>query len=353
MSSNPRAQLRRGLGPSSLFQIVDVYKGALLAGVQIRRLEAARGPIVVGPWSSELGFELLYWIPFLRSLIERGLLVREQTVAISRGGVGQWYADVAARYVDLYDLFPDGGAIRQAASPDEGAAHKQMSATGFDREALRLATERLGLPRNTPVLHPSTMYRRFRPAWVERAAPGRVLRQLAFRSLPPPEAEPPVALPERYVAVKAYASGVLPDEGRGKAAFEQLVDGLAKHLPVVLLRLGTQLDNHVELELPENSAVIDLAGTIPVERNLAIQAAVIARSQLLLSTYGGASYLAVLLGVPAVGVYDRDRFGLVHHRVARAMMDTLRPSTRAELTAVSVTQLEYLAFLLSEQRALA
>jgi len=80
---------------------------------------------------------------------------------------------------------------------------------------------------------------------------------------------------------------------------------------------------------------------------------VIAGAELLLSTYGGSSYLAALLGVPAVGVYDRDRFGLVHHRVARAMVDTLRPSTRAELTAVSVRQLEHLAILLSEPRSLA
>ena len=29
------------------------------------------GPILVGPWLSEVGFELLYWIPLLRWIKEQ------------------------------------------------------------------------------------------------------------------------------------------------------------------------------------------------------------------------------------------------------------------------------------------
>ncbi len=29
------------------------------------RIASSRQPIVIGPWTGEVGFELLYWIPFL------------------------------------------------------------------------------------------------------------------------------------------------------------------------------------------------------------------------------------------------------------------------------------------------
>ncbi len=32
---------------------------------------AGDGPVVVGPWLSELGFELLYWIPFVTAIRRR------------------------------------------------------------------------------------------------------------------------------------------------------------------------------------------------------------------------------------------------------------------------------------------
>ena len=58
-----------------------------------------------------------------------------------------------------------------------------------------------------------------------------------------------------------------------------------------------------------------------------------------MSTYGGMSYLAVLLGVPAVGVFETQRYGHVHHRVARAMVESLG---LGELTLVSTAHLDAL-----------
>ena len=297
-----------------------------------------------------MGYELLYWIPFLRGLAERGLLEPERAIAVSRGGVGSWYQGVAARYLDLHELFPQGEPVREAATPEEGVTHKQMAPTPFDREALTLARDRLGLPRATAVLHPSIMYRTFRPAWVERAPPARVLRRVAFAPLPHPTDRPPAGLPERYVAVKAYSSGLLPENGRdgpATAAFRTLIEASAKRLPVVLLRTGLALDDHEDLPL-DLREVVDLAGTLPAERNLGIQAAVIAGAELLISNYGGFSYLGAQLGTPTLALYERDRFSLVHHRVVRAMMDRLRPSTGADLTPISVSQVSNLAALLSE-----
>ena len=44
------------------------------------RTIAEHEDIIVGPWTGEVGFELLYWIPFLGWLAEQGLAQRRVTV---------------------------------------------------------------------------------------------------------------------------------------------------------------------------------------------------------------------------------------------------------------------------------
>src|SRR5689334_23334751 len=51
--------------------------------------------VVVGPWLSEVGFEALYWVPFLRWVRAAFRLDPSRVVAVSRGGVGSWYAGIA------------------------------------------------------------------------------------------------------------------------------------------------------------------------------------------------------------------------------------------------------------------
>ncbi len=93
------------------------------------------------------------------------------------------------------------------------------------------------------------------------------------------------------------------------------------------------------MRCPRTANVVDLAGCFEPASNLALQSAVIARADALVSTYGGLNYLALLLGVSSVGVFESRDYGLVHHRVARALVDTL---DAAELTLVGATQLQRL-----------
>ena len=63
--------------------------------------------VIAGPWTGEVGFELMYWIPFLAWLVEQGLGGR-RIVVVSRGGAGLWYRHLTSRYVDILDLLtPD------------------------------------------------------------------------------------------------------------------------------------------------------------------------------------------------------------------------------------------------------
>src|SRR4051794_8053845 len=71
-----------------------------------REIEQAVGgarTVVVGPWLSEVGFEALYWIPFLRWVKAAFRLDPARVVAVSRGGVASWYDGIAGRYVEIWD----------------------------------------------------------------------------------------------------------------------------------------------------------------------------------------------------------------------------------------------------------
>src|SRR4029450_13762233 len=70
-----------------------------------RALDALRrgAGVRVGPWTGEVGFELLYWIPFLTWLAGQGPGGR-RLVAVSRGGAAPWYRHLTSRYMDILDL---------------------------------------------------------------------------------------------------------------------------------------------------------------------------------------------------------------------------------------------------------
>src|ERR671928_1393435 len=51
--------------------------------------------LVAGPWLSEVGFETLYWVPFLHWVQKAFRLSPDRVVAVSRGGVQSWYSAIA------------------------------------------------------------------------------------------------------------------------------------------------------------------------------------------------------------------------------------------------------------------
>ena len=70
---------------------------------EIDDIASAGRTILAGPWLSEVGFETLYWVPFLRWVKAAFRLDASRVVAVSRGGVASWYEGIATRYVEIWD----------------------------------------------------------------------------------------------------------------------------------------------------------------------------------------------------------------------------------------------------------
>ena len=166
--------------------------------------------LVVGPWLSEVGFEALYWVPFLHWLKTAFNIDPGRVVAVSRGGVAGWYAGVADQYVEIWDHIDPAAFARRNA---ERGATKQLEASDLDREILDHVARQVGT-RDFDVIHPGLMYRLFTLYWSGQRAMGFLDAHTRFTRMEAPRIIDPALLPREYVAVKFYAARSLPDTPR-------------------------------------------------------------------------------------------------------------------------------------------
>lgn len=288
---------------------------------EIARVAAGGGPIVVGPWLAEVGYEVLYWIPFLRWFQDAFGITRDRLVVVSRGGMEGAYREIAGSYVDIFDLMtPAQLAARNAErrSSREGGGQKQSAASVLDDELLAAARSRLGLS-SSAVCHPSLMFRLFRNVWhgnlpfdllwrrTRYVAGGRASLSTAL----------PAGLPHEFIAAKVYAGPALSTSDATRAAVRALVTQAASTAPVILLDADVGIDEHRDFDLSGIPGVMSASHLMTPRTNLDVQLALISRSRYLLSACGGLAWLAPFLDVPTVALYDSDHLLAPHLFVAR------------------------------------
>lgn len=290
----------------------------------LTRAARGEGPILVGPFVGELGFELLYWIPLLRRAL-RGVDPGRVT-AFTRGGAAVWYGGVAGHRLEIFELMEPREFVERLREQRERRGDAKLLEVGaLERELLRRAPVD-----GAAVIHPLLMYGRLRWAWFGSAPLASLDRHLEHRPLEPPPLPAGVELPDRFVALKAYFSRVFPDEGRNRDFLAQLVEQLGD---VVLLTTGRELDDHDEWN-ESDGRLHRIDPFLTPESNLAVQTAVVARAKALVATYGGFSYLGPLLGVPTVAFLANDDHNIVHLEAARRYLGGRYEVAAADVEAV-------------------
>ena len=273
-------------------------------------------PVIVGPWTGEVGFELIYWVPFVRWVVETYRIPPERLWVVSRGGTAAWYGTLAAHYVDAFE-FCSPDAFR-AATED---AKKQRRVGAFDAELTRRVTAAYSLGR-PDLLHPGMMYRLFMPYWKDLASSARVEARARYARLAPGDDPVVSSLPEAYVAARFYFSECFPDTPANRSFVTSAIDSISRHTPVVLLNTPFAVDDHRDVGAP-GARVSTIAAHMSPERNLAVQTAVISRARAFVGTYGGYSYLAPFCGVPSIAFYSQRSFKAHHLHIAQQIFATL------------------------------
>jgi hypothetical protein len=303
-------------------------------GRRIEELLRHKRPVIVGPWTGEVGFELIYWVPFVRWVVRTYGVPSERLLVVSRGGTRSWYGKLAARYVDAFELF----------SPDEFRvatedAKKQRRVGGFDGEVVARVASAHGLGR-PDLLHPGMMYRLFMPFWKDLASMARVEKYAAYERLAAVDDPVLRELPADYVAARFYFSECFPDTPANRDFVTSMLDSISRQTPVVLLNTPFAVDDHRDFE-PTGGRMYTIGAHMAPERNLAVQTAVISRARAFVGTYGGYSYLAPFCGVNSLAFYSERSFKTHHLHVAQHIFGRLGgPSVVAlDVAALPVVRL--------------
>ncbi len=269
-------------------------------------------PIVAGPWQSEIGHELLYWIPFLRWATREFGLDPSRVHVVSRGGAGSWYEGISAEgnYTDIFGRFtPEDFAAR---------ADDRYRATGMRKAARahpddQAMLEHLGLPSDAHLLHPEMMFQMFRPYWKGIGSFDLFLRSTAFEPMQPPQHPIVASLPPSFVAVKFYARESLPLSPDNVAFVRRLTLELANAGPVVFMDTDVKADEHEDFLPPEHPNVISIRQWLSAGDNLLVQSAVASRASRMYGTYGGMAYLPLYYRVPMFSFFSEEGHFLRTH----------------------------------------
>jgi hypothetical protein len=285
---------------------------------EIASIAAGSHAIVAGPWLAEVGYEALYWVPFLRWFQDVLRVAPGRLTVVSRGGVADWYRGIATSYVDIFDhMAPAELAARNEArmAAEEGGGRKQSAAGSFDDELLHA----IGLSSRgaTRLLHPSLMFGLFRHVWHGSLPLDWLWSHTDYERLQPPPRPAIPGLPDDYIAVKLYTGTALPRGAEQTDALRWLMRQAAEIAPVVLLETGLAVDEHEDYTFGDVPGVINARDWMDARTNLGVQSAIAANARMFIGTCGGLAWLVPFFGVPTVAVYADDRQLAPHLLVAR------------------------------------
>jgi hypothetical protein len=285
--------------------------------------------IVVGPWCSEVGFEVLYWIPFLRWAVSEFDVDPANVTAVSRGGTAPWYDGIAGGYRDVFDAIGvDEFRRRTHERWRDTRTQKQVDVSALDRAVLH----GLGIDHLGQVLHPSLMYNLFRHFWRSGEPAVSVFAHSDYTAWRAPEHPLAAELPTEFVAVRFYFRPSFPDTPPNRRLVETIVNGLSERSDVVLLNIGLEVDDHLDFHPGGGHRVLQPLVGVAIEENLGAQSAVVSRARAFVGTYGGLSYLAPFYGRDSVAFASaHERYLPTHVGVARHM---------ATLTGATLTILD-------------
>jgi hypothetical protein len=327
--------VRKRVVPSLLKHELDQVPAAPIVAAMTRDLERlgkSERPILIGPWISEVGFEVLYWIPFLNWALREFHLQQRRLIVVSRGGARLWYQHLGAEYVDVFDLFAvEEYRARNEERWSDGGNQKQFAVTGMEREIVERAKRKLGID-EVELLHPSVMYKLLQFFWFGKASVRLLTEHAEYRRLVSDNNDDDTltGLPKEYVAVRFYFRPSFPDTPENRRIAADIIRSLGEYLPVVLLNTGLNVDDHEDVDVPGGKGVYRVDHLMTPQRNLEIQTRVISHARAFVGTYGGLTYLGPCYGVPSIGLYSHESELIPAHldvgwRLGRAMAAPLTP----------------------------
>ena len=295
---------------------------------KITKSFAARGfsgELVLAPWLGEIGYEVLYWIPFLNQMAEKGAIDKSRLTVISRGGVREWYKDIADNYIEIYDyLTPEELNKFKSEKYKKTGTQKLINQDNSTEDEIlsRIYSEGI-LPKN--IYYPTEFFSSMAPLFsrLGKAAPFRMASDmLIHKQINSANTNFEHLTPHgKYICVNFYTRPSFLPSSEEYASLIASIDKLARRLEATVIQIdsGNGLDaEHGHFSSLPNWITSQKIYCANPSDNLEWQSTLINNSILYIGTYGGPSYIPLMYNVPAVALYtSRKGLNPLHEHVAK------------------------------------
>ena len=217
----------------------------------LQRMARQRRPIIVGPWLSEVGFELLYWIPFLNWVKTYRPFDPERMVRRVARRRRRLVSEHHARTTSTCSTStrPSSSGRRTTERLQENK-QKHLALTDFDREILKVAYQHIGSKEcrtAAPDVHVPALLRRTGRASMSIEL---VDEFASFERLPALDTSDVAGeLPRDFTAVRFYFNESFPDNEENKLFVTRLLQTLTEAGDVVLLNPDLHIDDHWDMTI--------------------------------------------------------------------------------------------------------
>ncbi len=272
-----------------------------------KRLSETNKKIIIGPYLSDIGFEILYWIPFVRWIMKEFNVKKENTIVISRYGTRVWYSDITKDYVDILELMDEPEFEKEQAIRIKTAGNiKQFTVSEFEKNIINEVLDNKNMG-DYELLHPSTMYKLFTSVWNQTFPINYILDHLEFKNItdkPDTAVSLPCHLPQEFIAVRLDNTAYIPATPQTTYMVKLLVEKIADRMPVVLLNNGIEVDFHKEWAIDfDHENIFKITGQTDRRQHFFLQTQIMQKASGFFGTHGGASYLAALCDIPSLTFY--------------------------------------------------
>ena len=284
--------------------------------------------LFLGPWLSDIGAEIEYWIPYLKKLKTTGRLQHKRLYAVSRGGVENWYGGLTDNYIEILDYIDDKvyqepflhqkkrslGEKVPALTKFGNAGQKQFRISAIEKNLIAKYAEQHDI-KNYEIFHPSQMWEntdKFQVRWINNCLSiketEKILLYEKFQMVTKKYSDlvDKLNLPKTFIAAKFYFHpSNLPETEKNKKNIHQYTSNLSKTKNIVDLSVPSSVDEAQSHLLDyQNPNIFQVPLISQKNINLGIQTEIIRRSQGLVGTLGGMSLLAALLSKPHLGFFS-------------------------------------------------
>lgn len=274
--------------------------------------------IIIGPWLAEVGYEVLYWSPFINYLIQNKIIVPEKSIVLTRGSAHVWYPKEIKKRIEMFEFIsPEEFKKINKDRIQETSSEKHIKFTQSELNLIKKCVKDYD-ELTDYILHPSIMYN-FLSSWIKSGEGKKFLD----RTLAPRKHAELVTnkllddLPENYDVIRFYSRDSMPNNKLNREFALDLIFNLIKKRPVIVLNSSFNFDNHDDFPVSLRQNIITIDHLMTPQNNLALQSAVIAKANCYYGTYGGLSYVPIFYGVPVVSFYSNKKgLNTVHQGLA-------------------------------------